>query len=156
MRVFRVGALSFAAACLMGCLPLTTYYKEGERVSRIDSDLVNCRVFAFEQVPKDIRRRYIRPVYKHRKRCNAQGKCVTRRVLVRHGRWEHYDANVRLRGDVQQQCMINKGYAQVKVNACSPQVIEDTKISATTVLPALTPGSCAIRLTSGRYQIVTP
>ena len=145
-----------SAVFLAGCFPLSLYYKEGVEVSRIDSDLARCGVFALREVPRDIRRRYIPPVYDYRRYCNSLGQCTTRRVLIHPGRWESYDANEGLRSTVQTQCMADRGYAKVRVKACSPSVIEQTQITSTRVLPPLAPNSCAIRIKGGKYQIVTP
>ncbi len=141
---------------LAGCLPLSLYYKEGVEVSRVDSDLTRCGVFALKEVPRDIRRRYIPPVYDYRRYCNSTGQCTVRRVLIRPGRWESYDANEGLRSSVQAQCMAGRGYQKVKLQACSPTVIENTRVTSTRVLPPLTANSCAIRIKGGKYQIVTP
>lgn len=144
------------AFVLSGCLPLSVYYKEGAQVSRIDSDQVQCDVFALKQVPQDIRRRYIPPVYQTRKHCNSLGHCSVRRILLAPGKWERFDANIGLREKVSAQYMIARGYDRVQLRACSPAVIEATPITATQVQPPLTSQSCAIRIKGDKYQIVTP
>ncbi|WP_317054551.1 hypothetical protein [Roseovarius rhodophyticola] len=135
---------------------MSLYYKEGVEVTRVDSDLARCGVFALREVPKDIRRRYIPPVYDYRRYCSGSGNCTIQRVLIRPGRWESYDANEELRSTVQAQCMADRGYAKVRLKACSPSVIEQTRITSTRVLPPLTANSCAIRIKGDKYQIVTP
>jgi hypothetical protein len=157
-RIMKRWRLLLSALCvplLAGCFPLTLYYQEGAEVARIDRDLMQCRVEALAKVPVDRRSRYIPPLYDHRTVCNAAGACSTYRIMISPARWETYDANEGFRAEVAQQCMLNKGYARVRLPACSQSVIEATTITATQVQPPLTAGSCAIRLKSGRYQIVT-
>lgn len=145
-----------AAAMLCGCAPLSIYYKEGETVARMDRDETACEVTALRQVPPDLRSRYIPPTYSPYQVCNALGHCSWRQRLVSPGRWERYDANEGLRARVATQCMADKGYARTKIKRCDAETTRAVTIRATQVLPPLNEGSCAIRLKSGRWQIVTP
>lgn len=156
MTRLRALAMLFGLPFLAACFPLSLYYQEGTPVARIDADQTNCEIDALQKVPVDLRRRFISPIYDYKTICNAAGACSTYRVLISPGRWESYDANEALRAKVARQCMHAKGYERVQLPACSPAVIEATTITATRVQPPITNKSCAIRLKSGRYQIVTP
>ncbi|MEO3417344.1 hypothetical protein AAFO92_22025 [Roseovarius sp. CAU 1744] len=146
------------AACLftVACAPLQLYYKEGETVARMDRDETRCEVTALRQVPTDIRTRYIPPQYQHYKVCHGTGYCSWHRRLISPGRHESYDANLPLRARVTEQCMADKGYVRTKIKRCDAATTEATTLRATQVLPPVSEKSCAIRLKSGRWQIVTP
>ncbi len=146
------------SACLLAaaCAPLQLYYKEGETVARMDRDETGCEVTALRQVPADIRTRYIPPQYQHYKVCHGAGYCHWQRRMISPGRYESYDANLPLRTSVTEQCMADKGYVRTSIKRCDAATIEATALHATTVLPPISENSCAIRLKSGRWQIVTP
>lgn len=146
------------AACVFaaGCAPLHLYYKEGETVARMERDEIACETTALRQVPADIRRRYIPPTYQNYKVCPSVGHCHWHRRLVSPGRWESYDANLSLRLRVTEQCMADKGYVRTKIKRCDTTTTRATTLRATRVLPPVSEASCAIRLKSGRWQIVTP
>lgn len=156
MRPGHLIFLCISLLTLSGCFPLSVYYREGASVARMENDRTDCRVEALAKVPVAMRTRYIPPVYDTRTICTATGYCTSQRILISPGRWESYDVNEGLRNEVTTQCMERKGYARVRVPACSPQVIEQTTISATRVFPPLSDRSCAIRIRGDRYQIVTP
>ena len=52
--------------------------------------------------------------------------------------------------------MGDKGYVKASIKRCDAQTTRATPLRATQVLPPITANSCAIRLKSGRWQIVTP
>jgi len=156
MRYSSRLTLTVAAAILVACAPLKVYYKEGEQVARMDSDLIDCKVSALSKVPKDIRTRYIPPTYSPYQYCNAYGNCYWRQRITSPGRYVNYDANKGLRDTVTNQCMAKRGYALVDIPACDPSITQSVPLHATRVMPPLGPKSCAIRLKSGRWQIVTP
>lgn len=145
-----------ATVLLAACAPLQIYYKEGETVARMDRDQTRCETGALRQVPSDIRSRYIPPTYAPYQVCNAHGYCYWHQRLVSPGRYEKYDANEALRGKVSAQCMADQGYALARIKRCDTTTTRQTQIHATRVLPPLSDNSCAIRLKSGRWQIVTP
>ncbi len=152
----RIKLMLFAGVLLAGCAPLQLYHKEGETVARMERDELACETTSLRQVPADIRTRYIPPTYHSYKTCNAFGHCYWNRRLVSPGRFEKYDANQGLRTRVTQQCMADKGYVQTKIKRCNTATTRATTIRATQVLPPVTAQSCAIKLKSGRWQIVTP
>jgi len=155
MRIVR---FAFAGLLLQlaACAPLSLYYKEDVPVARLDSDLTACRVTARSQVPADMRSRYIPPVYSHRRICNASGSCTYLPILLSPGRYETYDANEGLRRDVVGTCMAGKGYAKVSIPPCDTATARSAPKQATRTLPRLTPQSCAVRFSSGRWRIVSP
>ncbi|MEL7013593.1 MAG: hypothetical protein AAFO72_09965 [Pseudomonadota bacterium] len=145
-----------AALCVAACAPISVYHREGMETARVSSDLLACEVDALNQVPVNQRQRFIPPEYTYRSFCYTNGHCVSRRVLIRPGYFETYDANVGLRADVKASCMTRKGFSRVSLPQCSRDVINNTVISGNTIQPALTETSCIIRLKSGGYQIVSP
>lgn len=146
----------FATVFLAACAPLELFYKEGETVSQMARDELACETTALRQVPADIRTRYIPPTYQPYKICNGYGHCYWHQRLLSPGRYETYDANAPLRTRATQQCMGEKGYVPTKIKRCDSATTRTTALRATQVLPPLSSNSCAIRLKSGRWQIVTP
>ena len=127
----------------------------GPRVVRSSPDLGRAAA-PLRQVPADIRTRYIPPRYQNYKVCHSVGHCHWHQRLISPGRYESYDANVSLRTRVTEQCMADKGYVRTKIKRCDTATTRATTLRATQVLPPVTAQSCAIRLKSGRWQIVTP
>ncbi|WP_299842811.1 hypothetical protein [uncultured Roseovarius sp.] len=153
----HLGKITLAASFfLTSCAPLQIFYKEGETVARMERDQTTCEVSALRQVPTDIRSRYIPPVYEPYQYCHGYGHCYWRHQLISPGRYERYDANEGLRSKVSDQCMADQGYARAKIKRCDTATTRATRLRATQVLPPLTAQSCAIRLKSGRWKIVTP
>ena len=141
---------------LSACAPLELYYKEGETVAQMERDELQCQTASLRQVPTDIRQRYIPPTYQSYKVCNALGHCHWHRRLLSPGRFESYDANVGLRTRVTQQCMADRGYIPTKIKRCDTSTKRETSPEITRVLPPVSDATCAIRLKSGRWQIVSP
>lgn len=152
----RVKIIFAASVFLSSCAPLQIYYKQGESVARMERDQTTCEVSAAKQVPPDIRRRYIPPTYSHHKYCSGYGHCYWRKRLISPGRYEEYDASRSLRTKVTHQCMAGKGYAFTNIKRCDSATVQASVLRATQVLPPLTEESCAVRLKSGRWKIVTP
>ena len=148
--------LLVASLVLTGCAPLDLYYRAGAPLAEQQADLTACRIQALRDVPKDIRRRYIPPVYDLRPICDGAGNCWTRRVLISPGSFEQYDANEDLRDAATAQCMAREGYEKRRIPRCDAATTDATPPAPTRVLPPLTSESCAIRLPSGQWQIVTP
>ncbi|MEM8803323.1 MAG: hypothetical protein AAFX07_12085 [Pseudomonadota bacterium] len=155
MSIRKIVILSTLAIGLTGCGPLPLYYKEGEKVSQIDTILTQCRVESLAKVPVAERRRYIPPVFAHRTFQAKDGTHFTRRVLVQRGGFETFDANEGLREEVTDQCMVTNGFQQVRIPKCDGSLTRATTIRATEVLPPLTTESCAIRIRDGKFQIVS-
>lgn len=146
-----------AAGLFLGaCSPLELFYKEGETVAQMDRDELQCQTSALRQVPKDIRQRYIPPTYQSYQVCSGLGHCHWQQRLISPGRFESYDANSGLRRKVTDQCMADLGYVRTKIQRCDTSTTRATPLRATQVLPPVTAKSCAIKLKSGRWQIVTP
>ena len=156
MRPVSLLLVPLVPLLLSGCAPLSLYYKEGESVARMEQTQTACAVAARKDVPPDIRTRYIPPTYMPYQSCTANGQCHTHYRILTPGRVEQYDAAEALRGKVEGQCMAARGYARVSVPQCDAETTRATVLRATQTLPPLTRDSCAIRLKSGRWQIVTP
>ncbi|WP_397542086.1 hypothetical protein [Roseovarius salis] len=156
MRLPVLATCLLAALLLGGCFPVSLYYREGAPVARVEADETACEVAALDRVPRDMRQRYIPPVYDYETICTPAAACRTYRTVITPGRWESYDANEELRARVARQCMARKGYERVRLPACSAETIKATRKSASHVQPPITGESCIIRFRSGRYRIVTP
>ena len=141
---------------LGGCAPLNLFYKEGAPVQRLNSDLGSCTQAGLRNVPVDIDTRYIPGQEIPKTFCDASGYCQTVWVQISPDRIEKFDTNENARDDYVAACMAQKGYQPVQLPACTDAVVQSTQLSATTVLPPLSADSCAIRLNTGQYQIVTP
>ena len=145
-----------ALVLLAACAPLNIYYKEGADVAQSEANLTQCQVSALAEVPRDIRTRYIPAQYMPYSTCTAGGYCYRRYRMISPPRSESYDANANLRDKLVRQCMAMAGYRPVSLPRCDAETVRTTVLAATKTLPALTPESCAIRLESGNWQIVTP
>ena len=152
---YRVLGVVFAGV-LAGCTPLSLFYKEGAPVQRLNADLGACKQQGLREVPVDQDTRYIPGQEAPRTICDAAGVCHTVWVQITPDRIETYDANEGLRADYVEACMARRGYQPVRLPACSDAVVNATRLSPTKVLPPLSSNSCAIRLKTGQYQIVTP
>lgn len=144
--------MGFAA----GCTPLSLFYKEGAPVQRLNTDLAECKLQGLRNVPVDQDTRFIPGTETPKTICDANGLCQTVWVQITPDKIETYDANEGLREDYVEACMGKQGYQPVSLPACNDAVVRATRLSATKVLPPLSSNSCAIRLKTGQYQIVTP
>lgn len=157
MNTMRKIVIALAgAACLAACTPLNLFYKEGAPISRLNKDLADCKIIALQDVPVDTDTRYIPGTEMPRTICDASGNCHTIWVQVSPDRIETYDANEGARREYVQACMAQSGYQPVRLPACNDAITRSTKLKATTVLPPLEANSCAIKLNTGQWQIVTP
>lgn len=143
-------------ALLAGCAPLSLYYKQGAPVQRLNAELGACTQEGLREIPVDTDTRFIPGQQTPQTFCDAAGQCQTIWVKITPDRVETYDANEGLREDYVQACMARRGYAPVRLPACSDAVVRATPLAPTRVLPPLSAESCAIRLKTGQYQIVTP
>lgn len=149
-QTISVIVATFALSACSG--PLDTYYRSGEEVSRLQSDLLNCEVSALEDVPVAFAirqwpvRGYVGSYY-----CGAGPYCLG-------GSWggEIYsvDVNKDLRTRVTNQCMAKKGYSPISIPRCPESVALNAPVGQTTVLPELSASSCVIRNDDGTFQIV--
>lgn len=147
--------LLVALAALAACAPPPLWHKAGVAPTRLHADLTACRVDALNQVPERIRRYYKPAEYITRPVCNATGHCYVQRILLRPAEYERYDANAGLREDVTLACMANKGYVQVRLPACQSPQGQRITVNTAAPLPPLSDQSCAVRLPSGDWRIVT-
>ena len=142
---------------LAACAPLTVYYKQGASVSAMERTLNECKITALRKVPPRILTRYIPPTTAPYTHCDANGHCYTFQRIITPGRYERYDANESLRFKTERLCMAGAGFEKVSIRECdAAQVAAARPLSATRTFPPLTEASCAIRLKSGRWKIVTP
>ncbi|SEM15966.1 hypothetical protein SAMN05443999_11438 [Roseovarius azorensis] len=155
MQLLKHGPAVLLAA-LTACAPPALYYKPGASPAQVESNLTNCAVAALDRVPRDIRTRFIPAQYSTRTYCNSYGRCYPRTYLVQPARTESYDANAALRGRVTEQCMAEAGYRPVSLPQCDPAEVRLSALPADPAQPPLGPGSCALRLASGKWRIVTP
>jgi len=151
----RVHAI-IAFGLLAGCAPLSIYYKPGVTVAMMERDTHACAVASLRDVPVNtqIRRTPARYI-PGRRVCDAAGACTTTEGYYIPGEIYTVDVNKRLRAQVENQCMADRGYAPVSIPPCPDGVARAAPAAQTTVLPALSAQSCVIRNSDGSFQIVT-
>ena len=150
MRVFSV--LTAVTLALSACAPLTIYHKAGVPVARLQSDELTCKTQALRDAPVANQVQQSPPVYvPPRRSCNSSGVCTTYGGYWRPGQIYTVDTNKALRTRLEDSCMADRGYTPVQIPRCDPGV---TASAVTTVLPPLTPRSCAIKNEDGSFAIV--
>ena len=147
---FVLSALLFWVAA---CAPVSVYYRENAPVARQQSDLLACRVDSLDKAPvaTEIREgppRYV-PGYRY---CNNKGNCSYRGGYYVRGPVYSVDVNAGLRGDLETQCMGQKGYQPVALPRCTA----GTTVLTSDRMPALSETSCAYKDDQNRWQIVQP
>ena len=145
-----------ALTALAACAPPPLWHQPGVATSRLKADLTACRVSALQQVPEARRTRYIPADYILHPVCLPGGPCHWKRVVTRPAQYQTHDANEALRADVVQVCMAEKGYARARLPACTAPEGAKITVTGTDGMPPLTEASCALRLASGEWRIVTP
>ena len=152
------GYLSIVALCaLVACGPVSTYYKPGVSVSRLDTDRTNCQVSALSKAPVANQIRREPPVFvQGRLICNKRGQCARQPGYWIDGDIYTVDVNAGLRDQVTDMCMAEKGYEPVSIPRCSQNVVQAAQPRQTVTLPTLTASSCVIPYKDGRFQIVNP
>ncbi len=142
---------------LVGCdTSLSTYYRTGVSVSRLETDRTNCEVRALKDAPVANQIRQRPPIYFPGSRvCNTAGCYQSPGYWVDGGIYT-VDVNSGLRGRVLDMCMAGKGYQPVTIPRCSQAVSKAAPRTPTRKLPRLAENSCAIRYDDGSWQIVTP
>ncbi|APE45364.1 hypothetical protein BOO69_07750 [Sulfitobacter alexandrii] len=154
MRHLRIIAL-LGLGLATGCAPLTTYYKPGVAVDRLNRDTTACQVSALRDVPASTQVRRIPPEFvPPRRRCDSAGNCSVVPGYYIPGETVSFDPNDGLRDRVERQCMADKGYAPVSIPPCPDTIARAAPPAATRVLPALGPRACVIRNRDGSFQIV--
>ena len=155
--MFRISLLIAIGLGLAGCLPVSTYYREGVSLATVERDELRCEVAALRDAPVHEVVRQGPPVYVPGKQvCTATGVCSSTPGHYVPGEIYTVDRNKSLRQSLARQCMVNRGYAPVEIPACPNAVAQAAPApSASDRLPKLTPESCAIRTPGGGIQIVT-
>ena len=150
----------FSAAVLLlasGCAPLTTYYRPGVSVARLNADLTGCEVAALRDAPVATEIRRSPPTFVPGERiCNSDGSCYQRPGYWIEGPIYTVDVNEGLRNRVETYCMAGKGYERVTIPRCSEAVVRAAPPGVTTTLPRLTQSACMIPRDGGKVQIVNP
>lgn len=141
------------AGVVTACAPLSLYYRPGAEVARLQTDTTNCEVAALKDAPVAMKIRQSPPVfYPGRYYCDGYGSCWRGGSYWVDGPVYSVDVNADLRRRVTDQCMADKGYAPVEVPLCPNGT--HAPVAATTVLPTLTPNSCALRHSDGSFTIL--
>jgi hypothetical protein len=148
--------LVIALAALVACAPPALYHKPGASPALVESTRTNCEVAALRSVPRDIRTRFIPAQYSYMPFCNHFGNCFHRTTMIQPPRTESFDANAALRARVVDQCMAEAGFRPVSLPQCDPDRVRSANLPPDTAQPALGANSCALRLPSGQWRIVTP
>jgi hypothetical protein len=139
---------------LAACSPLSTYYKAGVDVSRLNTDTLACQTDSLAKAPVANEIRQSPPIFvRGRQYCDAKG-CYTGPGYWIEGDIYTVDTNKPLRDKLENQCMANKGYQPVSIKPCTFAVKQNAPKGSTTVLPKLTANSCVIKNDDGTVQIV--
>ncbi|WP_170325128.1 hypothetical protein [Ruegeria arenilitoris] len=143
---------------LSGCSgPLPLYYREGESVSRMQSETTQCQVLALEDVPVANQVRQSPPTYwPGRTYCDGRGRCHRTSGWWQPGNVYTVDVNQGLRNQVEAQCMAQKGFRPVSLPPCRQNVKSRVQAAPTTTLPPLSTESCYVKFDNGSFQIITP
>lgn len=136
---------------------LTTFFKPGVSVSRLQTDQTRCEVDALKDAPVANEVRQRPPMYfPGRSVCNAGGQCWREPGYWVGGGFYTVDTNAGLRARVLDMCMADKGYKPVTIPACSAAVKQAAPRAQTTTMPKLTDTTCVIRYEDDTWQIVSP
>lgn len=149
--------LLFGILTLSSCGPLSLYYREGESVSRMQTETTACQVQALKDAPVANQVRQSPPVYwPGRTYCDGRGRCYRNPGWWEPGRIYTVDVNQGLRNKVEAQCMAAKGYRPISLPPCKQAVKSRVTPTRTTTLPPLSTESCFVKFDDGSFQIVTP
>ncbi|WP_037315902.1 hypothetical protein [Ruegeria halocynthiae] len=142
---------------LSSCGPLSLYYREGESVSRMQTETTQCQVQALKDAPVANQVRQGAPTYwPGRTYCDSQGRCHRSPGWWQPGQVYTVDVNKGLRNTVEAQCMAQKGYRPVSLPPCKQGVKSRVPAVPTTTLPPLSTQSCFVKFDNGSFQIITP
>jgi hypothetical protein len=140
---------------LAACGPVSVYYKDGGSVARQKTDLLSCKVDALEKAPVANQIRQAPPYYvPGRRYCRPDGSCYYSGGFFAGGELYSVDVNAGLRRDLRRQCMALLGYRPVEVPRCGNGTV--TAGTTLSTMPTLSPQSCAVRDSSGDWQIIDP
>ncbi len=152
--VFR---LLFTTMLLSSCGPLSMYYREGESVSKAQTETTQCQVKALNDAPVANQVRQGPPIYwPGRTYCDGVGRCYRTGGWWEPGRIYTVDVNEGLRANVEAQCMAAKGYRPISLPPCKQNVKSQVQPSRTTTFPQVTANSCFVKFDDGTFQIITP
>ncbi|WP_424833506.1 hypothetical protein [Ruegeria sp.] len=152
-----VAAFLIPLLVLSACGPLSLYYREGESVSKLQTETTECQVKALKDAPVASQIRQSPPVYwPGRTYCDGKGNCYRSAGWWEPGRIYTVDVNQGLRNTVEAQCMAAKGFRPVSLPPCRNAVKSQVAPARTTVLPPLNPSSCFVKFEDGSFQIITP
>ncbi len=142
---------------LSSCGPLSLYYREGESVSRMQTETTECRVQALKDAPVANQVRQSPPTYwPGRTYCHGDGRCYRSPGWWQPGQVYTVDVNQGLRNTVEAQCMAKKGYRPISLPPCKQNVKSRVPAQPTTKLPPLSTESCFVKFDNGSFQIITP
>ena len=143
--------IHLAAFMLVGCSPITTFYKPGVSAARLEADSVQCSVSALRQVPVANKVVQDPPFFvPSRTICNNEGRCRTLPGRFIPGQVRTVDANAPLRVRVTRQCMAARGYSVQQIPQCTGASAQTVQVSP---LPTLSANSCAVRDANGTLGI---
>ena len=156
----RMKTLLPALICLLtlsACGPLFLYYREGESVSRMQTETTACQVQALKDAPVANQVRQSPPVYwPGRTYCDGRGRCYRNPGWWEPGRIYTVDVNEGLRNMVEAQCMAAKGFRPINLRPCKQGMKSRVAPTRTTTLPGLSTESCFVQFDDGSFQIITP
>lgn len=137
--------------------PLSLYYREGESVSRLQTETTQCQLQAVQDVPVATQVRQSPPTYwPGRTYCDGRGHCYRSAGWWQPGQVYTVDVNQGLRNEVEAQCMAQKGFRPISLPPCKQSVRSSAPNVPTTTLPPLTTQSCYVKLDNGAFQILNP
>lgn len=145
--------ICLAPLVLIGCAPITTFYKPGVSATRLEADSVQCSVSALRQVP--VANKVVQDPPRFvpaRTICNKDGRCRTHPGRFIPGAIRTVDSNAPLRVRVTRQCMAARGYSVQQIPQCTGSSAQSVQVSP---LPALSANSCAVRDANGTLGIGT-
>ncbi|CUJ88090.1 hypothetical protein RUE5091_00646 [Ruegeria denitrificans] len=150
--------LLFPIMALSACEgPLALYYREGESVSRLQTETTQCQVQAVNEVPVANQTRQSPPTYwPGRTYCDGRGRCYRSPGWWQPGRVYTVDVNQGLRNQVEAQCMAKKGFRPISLPPCKQNVKSQVPAVPTTTLPPVGTQSCYVKFDNGSFQIITP
>lgn len=134
------------------CAPVSTYYKPGVEVARLETDTTNCQVTAAQEVPPNTQIRSTPSAFYPGVAYCGGGGCFYGDPFWADSYVYSVDTNAPLRQKVTDQCMNAKGYAPVRIPLCPIEV--KAPAGRQDRMPVLTPNSCAVRDQNGGYKIV--
>lgn len=149
----RIGIVGAVVLGLSGCAGVQTYYAEGVSLATRDRDIALCERAAVQDFPVEqaIRTRP-RVFHPGRQICDAEGRCVLEPGHWTGGEIYTVDLNRDARARAVVGCMGGRGYTLISLPSCNL----DGPVAASTVMPRLTEGTCAISRRGTTPYIVNP